>query len=184
MAMTIKEKVMKAWLRDLEVEVCWDEGDMRTGHIISFMGSQMTIRHHETYVNHIEYTDITSIRFVDEEEETEGDGELKGKCNYQDQKRPRRHCHEINGYWCDDPRCIDYVSKGVAQQIKIDKLISEKADLELSLSEVVNALKIVGKSSTFARTDPGTTRVSDRIYIEFNPDQWRMITDALEKAGE
>jgi hypothetical protein len=35
---------------------------------------------------------------------------LTGKCNYEDQERPRRHCHEIKDYWCADKSCVDYVS--------------------------------------------------------------------------
>lgn len=45
-----------------------------------------------------------------------------------------------------------------------------------------DALRVVTVKSNFQRITKGG-HDADRISVEFNPDQWRVITDALEKAG-
>lgn len=50
--------------------------------------------------------------------------------------------------------------------------------------ELRDALKMVVRRSTLSRVRRGT-RDSDTITATFNPDQWRIVTDALKKsAGE
>lgn len=58
---------------------------------------------------------------------------------------------------------------------------SQQTILAAAAPEMRDALEMVSRKGKFSRITVGGC-VADRISVEFNPDGWRIITDALEKA--
>lgn len=60
--------------------------------------------------------------------------------------------------------------------------VSRYVDAVVAVPDTLRALVMVRDRSSFTRFQSGA-RNADVITVEFNPDQWRVITDALDKAG-
>lgn len=58
---------------------------------------------------------------------------------------------------------------------------SDQVDAMVAAPQLLEALEIVERSSILSRIQRGTVS-SDTIKCEMNPDEWRILTDAIKKA--
>lgn len=83
-------------------------------------------------------------------------------------------CKSKNGYYViEDADGLELVCRTTATPEQMARMAAAP--------EMRDALEMVSRKSRFSRITVGGC-VVDRISVEFNPDQWRIITSALKKA--
>lgn len=183
MKQTIKEKVMRAWGTGEVVEtnnaVC---GQLK-GVIFRFDPNrgEFSIRFDNGETTKVSFFNTIDIRFVGEAK-LEGDSCMSlfkhGPCDEpladDIESEVWEACKSKNGYYViEDADGLELVCRTTATPEQMVRMAAAP--------EMRYALEMVTVKSRFSRITVGGC-VVDRISVEFNPDQWRIITSALKKA--